>query len=108
MKKSNLVKEAVCGVNVELSTADMWALASLAERVNNYLAMEIWRGGKYQHEKDPEKWAQECGFKNVENANNMYRKLSQSQFTQDIHTLMKFVNKLTTDIPKSNIFDDED
>ena len=107
MRKSNLVKEAICGVNVELSTADMWALAPLAERINIYLAVERWRDGKYGN-KDPEKWAQTCGFKSVEYAEEMNRHLSKSQFIQDASTLMKFVNKLTTDIPKSNIFDEED
>lgn len=107
MKKSNLVKEAVCGVNVELSTADMWTLAPLTERVNAHLKVERWRGGKYGN-KEPEKWAQECGYKSAEDAEKAYRNTSDSQFKQDIYTLMKFVNKLTTDIPKSNIFDDED
>lgn len=106
MKKSNLIKEAICGVNVELSTADMWALAPLAERINIYLKVKKWRSGRY--DKDPKEWAKECGFKDEESANNMYRNTCESQFMQDVDTLMKFVNKLTTDIPKSNIFDDED
>lgn len=107
MKKSNLVKEAVCGVNVELSTADMWALAPLAERVNIYLKAEKWCDGKYSNV-DPEEWAKECGFENAENAEQMRRNTSGRQFKEDVSTLMKFINKLTTDIPKSNIFDDED
>lgn len=106
MKKSNLVKEAVCGVNVELSTADMWALAPLAERINIYLKVKKWRSGRY--DKEPEEWAKECGFESAESAENMYRNTCESQFNQDVSTLMKFINKLTTDIPKSNIFDDED
>lgn len=107
MKKSNLVKEAVCGVNVELSTADMWTLAPLAARVNIYLKVEKWRGGKYSNA-DLEKWAKECGFQNAENAEQIRRNTSDSQFKEDVSTLMKFINKLTADIPKSNIFDDED
>lgn len=107
MKKSNLVKEAICGVNVELSTADMWALTPLTKRVNAYLKVERWRVGKYSAT-DPEKWAQECGFKDVDHAEQTRRNTTDSQFKEDVDTLMRFINKLTTDIPKSNIFDDED
>lgn len=106
MKKSNLVKEAVCGLTIELTTVDMWTMAPLAERVNIYLKVERWRVGKYSAE-DPEKWAQACGFKDANHAEQIRKNTSDSQFKEDVFTLMKFINKITTEIPKSNIFDED-